>query len=378
MAENKAPASLPVVPLATSAYGHGPDKTISIESAPPSLDGCTTSCTFPGTRPARTLSLPERIMPESSDELLIDEEGAVAYLLGRTVSAALMGCVRSATRMSRVGEAWHSCSDTPAVVVKQLDKRCIIAGKTTSGELVREDTKREIELLRIVASIDPAHPNVVRLVDVLENSDFVYIVLTACVGGELFDAALGPHPLSEETVRDLSWQLVRGALYLHGLGFCHRDISLENVMLSDSPMPVTLKIIDMGLSTRLSPTGSVTRDGCIGKTRYCAPEVFTGLDIEYDGCSADSWQVGICLFAMLFRRFLWDTPTMGNPYIRHLSSGGRLLDLTLQWQWDKLVSADVLDLLDGLLRVDPHERTTLLQAAAHAWFAPCRANEVGL
>lgn len=41
--------------------------------------------------------------------------------------------------------------------------------------------KREIEVLKICQ-----HPNVIRLLDVFENPDYIYIVLEHCGGGDLF------------------------------------------------------------------------------------------------------------------------------------------------------------------------------------------------
>lgn len=41
--------------------------------------------------------------------------------------------------------------------------------------------KREIEVLKICQ-----HPNVIRLLDVFENPDYIYIVLEHCSGGDLF------------------------------------------------------------------------------------------------------------------------------------------------------------------------------------------------
>jgi hypothetical protein len=325
----------------------------------------------PGSRAAR-----KRPLDGSDAEILVDTTGTVAYELGATVASALMGCVRAAKPCVRAAAtaAWTPLAEDDAqpLVVKQLEKGCIAAGRTLTGLRVREDPKQEIALLRLVAAENPGHPNVVRLVDVLEDHEHIYVVLAACTGGELLEAAMDTSDTSEAKARQLAWQLLQGVRFLHGLGFCHRDLSLENAMLTSNNI---LKIIDMGLSAPLSPTGMVPHDGRVGKQRYCAPEVHAGLVPEYDGRSADAWQVGVCIFALLFRRYLWEAATPINPYIRHLSRGGTLRDLFVAWSWDKSVSPEALSLLDGLLRVDPKSRLGLEAAAGHEWFAPCRNAE---
>ena len=42
--------------------------------------------------------------------------------------------------------------------------------------------KREIEILKICQ-----HPNIIRLLDVFENQDYIYIVMQNCPGGDLFN-----------------------------------------------------------------------------------------------------------------------------------------------------------------------------------------------
>jgi serine/threonine protein kinase len=53
-----------------------------------------------------------------------------------------------------------------------------------------------------------------------------------------------------------------GTKYLHEKGVAHRDLSLENAMLSGNPAPSTVKIIDFGLAVRIPEDGSlVAPDG---------------------------------------------------------------------------------------------------------------------
>jgi serine/threonine protein kinase len=66
-------------------------------------------------------------------------------------------------------------------------------------------------------------------------------------------------------------QLIIGVQYLHSFGIVHRDLKLENVMMSDSSNSAIPKIVDFGLSKIIGPNETAREPfGTIG---YSAPEV---------------------------------------------------------------------------------------------------------
>ncbi len=81
--------------------------------------------------------------------------------------------------------------------------------------------KREISLLAIVS-----HPNIVRLLDVLETESCIGVVMEYASGGELYEYILKQNYLKEDESKRVFRQLVNGVSYLHSINIVHRDLKL--------------------------------------------------------------------------------------------------------------------------------------------------------
>ncbi len=116
------------------------------------------------------------------------------------------------------------------------------------------------------------HPNVVRLVDFFEDADCFYLVLELMSGGDLFDyLKLRQFRLTEERAKEITYQLAIAVQFLHSFGIVHRDIKLENVMMSDATEQSIPKLADFGLAKIVGP--SEKADEPFGTLGYAAPEV---------------------------------------------------------------------------------------------------------
>lgn len=73
-------------------------------------------------------------------------------------------------------------------------------------------------------------------------------------GKDLYDYLLKRNfRISEARAKELSAQLGEAVRYMHTFGIIHRDIKLENIMMSDSSEKSMPKIVDFGLSKILGP-----------------------------------------------------------------------------------------------------------------------------
>ena len=89
------------------------------------------------------------------------------------------------------------------------------------------------------------HINIIKVFELIENSENYYIVMELCEKGELFDYIVSKKKLSEEEASMFFYQLINGVSYLHSKGISHRDLKPENLLLTNEKI---LKIIDFGLS----------------------------------------------------------------------------------------------------------------------------------
>lgn len=134
-----------------------------------------------------------------------------------------------------------------------------------------------------------------KLIDLFENSDHYYIVIEYMAGKDLFDyIQKRSFILSEDRVRQLGIQIVNAVRYLHDFGIVHRDLKLENVMMSDTSNTAKPKIVDFGLAKIIGP--NETADEPFGTLGYVAPEVLKKKPYTF---SCDVWSIGCILYALL-------------------------------------------------------------------------------
>lgn len=76
------------------------------------------------------------------------------------------------------------------------------------------------------------HPNVVMALDLFQSRQFVHIVLELVPGGTLRDFVARHGPLSEKIARPILADVLRAVLYIHELGFVHRDLKVRHFSYS--------------------------------------------------------------------------------------------------------------------------------------------------
>ena len=234
------------------------------------------------------------------------------------------------------------------VAVKVLNKNNM---DSSDFELVRT----EIEILKICQ-----HPYIIKLYDIFENIDYIYIIMEYCPGGDLFTYLQKRNfLLQEEKVAIIKYKLCKAVFYVHSYGIAHRDIKPENVLLTSDDENADIRLLDFSLSKIVGPGQKCTEP--YGTLTYCAPEII--LDKPYIK-TVDSWSLGVMTYLML---------SGALPFI-----GKDQHDLAKSVVYSKLnfeenpiwkeISNEAKDFITKLLDKDLKTRIEMKTALEHPWF----------
>lgn len=234
------------------------------------------------------------------------------------------------------------------VAIKVVDK-----SRYSKGD---NSLQREIQVLCKVQ-----HPNCIKLFAVYITPRKVYLITELVTGGELLDRVTAKGNYTEKDAADLITQLLEGVSYLHSQGIVHRDLKLENMLMTDHTDKSPIKIADFGLS-KFFQQGTVLSTMC-GSPQYVAPEILGISDGNQAYSPAvDMWSVGVILFILLSGYSPFDDENDAVLFEK-IKSGNYDADDPI---WDH-VSNSAKDLVARLLIVDASQRLSAKQALQHPW-----------
>eukprot|EP00804_Cyclotella_cryptica_P002083 CCRYP_006503-RA/>CCRYP_006503-RA protein AED:0.11 eAED:0.11 QI:231/0.83/0.71/1/0.83/0.71/7/34/1041 len=183
--------------------------------------------------------------------------------------------------------------------------------------------------------------------DSLTDGRNLYCVMPYCSGGELFDVLEKKTRFSEPEARYWMRQLLQGLMTLKEAGICHRDLSLENLLVHGN----NALIIDMGMCLRVPVMDTstkrrflITPQGTCGKWHYMSPEICSNSG-PFDGHAVDLWAAGVILFLMLTGYPPWEKPVLSDERFRYMTNGYLVHMLT---EWKTGLTADAMDLLQRM------------------------------
>ncbi|XP_048370199.1 serine/threonine-protein kinase Chk2 isoform X2 [Sphaerodactylus townsendi] len=266
------------------------------------------------------------------------------YIISKTLGSGACGEVKLAFERS-------TCRK---VAIKIINKSRFI-----TDALPQIDKPYNVETeVEILKKVD--HPCLIKIIDFFEGNDF-YIVLELMEGGELFDRVLPPARLSEAICKFYFYQMLLAVQYLHDHGIIHRDLKLENVLLSSLKENCLVKITDFGQSKILGET-SLMQTLC-GTPNYLAPEVLNSAGTAGYGKSVDCWSLGVILF-MCLSGYPPFSDQNSQPPLREQITQGEFIYCPEKW---KHISKEAFDLVQKLLTVDVDKRFKIEQALEHPW-----------
>jgi WD40 repeat protein/serine/threonine protein kinase len=154
------------------------------------------------------------------------------------------------------------------------------------------------------------HRHVVQVIDIVETSDAVSLVLEY-VDGENLSRRQNGAPLPSQEAARLALNLARTLAAVHAEGLLHRDIKPANVLISRNG---DIKISDFGLAKEAGTTDGLTVTGdVLGSPGYMAPEQAEGRTADVD-VRTDLYALGATLYEMLTGR----RPFVGGSVVETL------------------------------------------------------------
>eukprot|EP00756_Hemistasia_phaeocysticola_P022217 Hpha_TRINITY_DN15820_c0_g2::TRINITY_DN15820_c0_g2_i1::g.187118::m.187118 len=203
-------------------------------------------------------------------------------------------------------------------------------------EAIEEEVNNEIAVLKLLD-----HPNVLKLFQVFSTESIVYVLVER--RPIPLSSVLARGPLSEPHALALARQLVSGLAHLHSKGLAHRNVSPENILLSEDEQ--CLCIGGAGFAVCQDP-GTLTNDHPARvDPLYSAPEV-REKEGEYDAFLCDAWSLGCVLYAMFNGK---DPPTDAEGAVGECPS-------------------EVREILQDAIVKNAWKRRSLQEITQHQWF----------
>ncbi|KAH8246650.1 hypothetical protein KR038_000567 [Drosophila bunnanda] len=134
-------------------------------------------------------------------------------------------------------------------------------------------------------------PFICRLYRTFRDEKYVYMLLEACMGGEIWTMLRDRGSLEDNAAQFIIGCVLQAFEYLHARGIIYRDLKPENLMLDERGY---VKIVDFGFAKQIG-TSAKTWTFC-GTPEYVAPEII--LNKGHDR-AVDYWALGILIHELL-------------------------------------------------------------------------------
>ncbi|CAG8696513.1 6679_t:CDS:2, partial [Racocetra persica] len=208
---------------------------------------------------------------------------------------------------------------------------------------VQERIPNEIEILRKVQ-----HENIISIFSLEESIEIIsslsfskLLNIKPNVNAIIFPycpltlkSLLKDYTLSPHEVKSCIWMILTGVVHIHNNGVIHRDLSPNNILISDSGV---IKISDFGIAWVDSNNGYEPRGKMkfeVGTRYYRAPELLYSAE-NYSN-AIDLWSLG-CIFAEFFTKPASSSLFHGENDIGQLSEIFRILGVPDESTWPEMI-----------------------------------------
>ncbi len=178
------------------------------------------------------------------------------------------------------------------------------------------------------------HPNVIRVVDLIDAGDIVAFVMEYVEGNTLEEKLLKEGKLADQIISSFLKQMILAIDYVHKQGFIHRDIKPSNFLITGENQ---IKLLDFGIAKNTNDvTVDYTKTGLaqqMGTPLYMSPEQIKNTSEVTK--QTDFYSLGVVLWQMVMGKKPYDSRDLSLPEIQ-VSILKEVLPLTNS-KWDKVI-----------------------------------------
>jgi MAP/microtubule affinity-regulating kinase len=195
------------------------------------------------------------------------------------------------------------------------------------------------------------HPHIVKLYEVIDTPDELYLIMEYVKGGEIFDYLVAHGRMREDVAKKHFRQIVAAVDHCHKLKIIHRDLKAENILLDDK---MNVKVADFGFSTQFKDDAKLNT--WCGSPPYACPELYLGQ--EYFGPEVDIWSLGVILFVLVCGSLPFDGSSL--PKLRAKILAGK-------FKVPYHMSKECESLIRKMIVLEPRQRISLSALKNDPW-----------
>ena len=225
--------------------------------------------------------------------------------------------------------------------------------KKLKDHVIKYCISKEIEILKKLN-----HPNIVKLYDVIYTDKYILLIQELVNGISLrnfYDSEIR----NQENISDRKLQILNSILnqilsafdHIHKKGIAHRDIKLENILMTKNN---EIKIIDFGFGM-INQRNNLQKFFC-GTPNYMAPEIV--LKKDYNGQKVDIWSLGVLIYKLFCADFPFKGKNQKELYNQIIKGKFTIKDY---------VPGYIKKIIEKMIRVKPNQRISCEQALVSFW-----------
>ncbi|CDZ96942.1 Serine/threonine protein kinase [Phaffia rhodozyma] len=290
------------------------------------------------------------------------------YSLGKTLGAGSMGKVKLGTHVQTGAKvAIKIIPRTPPSAHRPLALQAQARTHAPDGtplprapsptdsfiaRAIAKEQSKEVRTVREAAIVLLLHhPHICGMKEMITHTNHYYMMFEYVSGGQMLDYIISHGRLRERAARKFARQIGSALEYCHRNSIVHRDLKIENILISNTG---NIKIIDFGLSNLFAPESQLST--FCGSLYFAAPELLNAK--PYTGPEVDVWSFGIVLYVLVCGKVPFDDQNM--PALHAKIKRGVV-------EYQPWLSLECKQILMRMLVTNPTYRAPLTEVMSHPW-----------